>query len=404
MSNAQVYIADSRSMPEVADESVALVVTSPPYYAIKDYDVEGQIGYGQSLHEYLEDLYRVWSECYRVLQPGSRLCVNIGDQFARATQFGRYKVIPLHAEIISQAEQLGFDYLGAIIWQKKTTLKTSGGAVIMGSYPNPPNGIVELDYEFILLFKKLGQRKIPRERRERARMTKEEWKTFFSGHWAFGGARQGKHGATFPEELPRRLIRMFTVHDEIVLDPFLGSGTTAQVALELGRNAIGYEINPDFLPLIEERMKDIGTVEILRRAGGSTLAAVDYTPGITDLRPLTNQPQQRTRQLVRVAEVGGPQTLRLADGREISLLGVAVPPEREADALAYLTKYVLGQRIELRAPLPDAPDAVYVYLKNRIFINRKMLEMGLAQPDETVVHPRQARFQAAMLAQETPLD
>lgn len=329
MSNAQVYVADSRSMPEVMDESVALVVTSPPYYAIKDYDVEGQIGYGQSLHEYLQDLYRVWRECYRVLLPGSRLCINIGDQFARATQFGRYKVIPLHAEIISQAEQLGFDYLGAIIWQKKTTLETSGGAVIMGSYPNPPNGIVELDYEFILLFKKLGQRKISRERRERAKMTKEEWKTFFSGHWAFGGARQGEHGATFPEELPRRLIRMFTVHDEIVLDPFLGSGTTVQVALELGRNAIAYEINPDFLPLIEERMKDTGAMEILRRAGGSTLAAVDYTPGISDLRPLTNQPQQRTRQLVRVTEISGPQTLRLADGREISLLGVAVPPERE---------------------------------------------------------------------------
>jgi len=391
-------------MPEVADESVALVVTSPPYYAIKDYDVAGQIGYGQSLHEYLRDLYRVWRECYRVLQPGSRLCVNIGDQFARATQFGRYKVIPLHAEIISQAEQLGFDYLGAIIWQKKTTLETSGGAVIMGSYPNPPNGIVELDYEFILLFKKLGQRKIARERRERARMTKEEWKTFFSGHWAFGGARQGEHGATFPKELPRRLIRMFTVHDELVLDPFLGSGTTAQVALELERNAIGYEINPDFLPLIEGRMKDAGAVEIVRRAGGSTLAAVDYTPGITDLRPLTNQPQQRARQLVRVAEISGPQTLRLADEREVSLLGVAVPPEREADALAYLTEYVLGRRIELRAPLPDAPDAVYVYLKNRIFINRKMLEMGLAQPDETVAHPQQARFQEAMLVQEATLD
>ena len=404
MSNAQVYIADSRSMPEAADESVALVVTSPPYYAIKDYDVEGQIGYGQSLHEYLRDLYRVWAECHRVLQPGSRLCINIGDQFARATQFGRYKVIPLHAEIISQAEQLGFDYLGAIIWQKKTTLKTSGGAVIMGSYPNPPNGIVELDYEFILLFKKLGKRKIPRERRERARMTKEEWKTFFSGHWNFGGARQGEHGATFPEELPRRLIRMFTVHDELVLDPFLGSGTTVQVALELGRNAIGYEINPDFLPLIKERMKDTGTVEIVRRAGGSTLAAVDYTPGITDLRPLANQPQQRARQLVRVAEVSGPQTLRLADGREISLLGISVPPERETDALAYLTEYVLGKRIELRTPLPDAPDAAYVYLKNRLFVNRKMIEMGLAQPDETVTHPRQGRFRDAALAQETPLD
>ena len=117
MCRAHIYFDDARSMPQTEDASVALVVTSPPYYAIKDYDVEGQIGYGQNLHAYLSDLYRVWSECYRVLMPGARLCINIGDQFARTKRFGRYKVIPLHAEIIAQAEQIGFDYMGAIIWQ-----------------------------------------------------------------------------------------------------------------------------------------------------------------------------------------------------------------------------------------------------------------------------------------------
>ncbi|HEY89677.1 MAG TPA: site-specific DNA-methyltransferase [Thermoflexia bacterium] len=402
MSKAQIYLADSRLMPEVTDEGVALVVTSPPYYAIKDYDVEGQIGYGQSLHEYLRDLYRVWRECYRVLLPGSRLCVNIGDQFARATQFGRYKVIPLHAEIISQAEQIGFDYLGAIIWQKRTTLKTSGGAVIMGSYPHPPNGVVELDYEYILLFKKLGKREIAREQREAAAMTKEEWKTFFSGHWTFGGARQGEHGAVFPVELPRRLIRMFTVHDEVVLDPFLGSGTTAQVALKLGRRAIGYEINPDFLPLIEERLADAGISEdevtVLRRMETPVVPiAHEYTPGIQDIRPLQAVPL-RQRELYRVAEIVDAQTVRLADGRAISLLGLRVPPENESAACAYLEEFVNGKHVSLRAPLPDAPDAAYVYLQNRIFINRKMLEMGLALPDTALEHPQSQRFQRAAAA------
>lgn len=124
---AMVIIGDSRNMVEVPDESVALIVTSPPYWHIKNYGAEGQIGYGQTLHEYLIDLSRVWREAWRVLQPGRRLCINIGDQFARAVIYGQYKVIPLHAEIIAQCETIGFDYMGAIIWRKKNHDADDGG-------------------------------------------------------------------------------------------------------------------------------------------------------------------------------------------------------------------------------------------------------------------------------------
>jgi len=127
---AKIIMGDSREMAEVAAGAVDLVVTSPPYWHIKDYGTSGQIGYGQSLHTYLKDLYLVWQECFRALRPGGRLCVNVGDQFARAAEYGRYKIIPLHAEIIGQGEELGFDFMGAIIWQKKTTLNTSGGAPV----------------------------------------------------------------------------------------------------------------------------------------------------------------------------------------------------------------------------------------------------------------------------------
>lgn len=267
MSAAIIYQADARSMPEVQDNSVALVVTSPPYYAIKDYNTDNQIGFGQSLHEYLYDLYRVWKECHRVLLQGSRLCINIGDQFTRSKVFGRYKVIPLHAEVIVQAEHIGFDYMGSIIWQKKTTMNTSGGAVVMGSYPHPPNGIVEIDYEHILLFKKRGRRSITRQKRERAKMSKLEWKKLFAGHWNFKGRVQSDHGAAFPLELPSRLIRMFTVHNDLVLDPFLGTGTTIQAGLSLGRDVVGYEINPAYISTIEE--------ETLR-VGGGLMQVYDY--------------------------------------------------------------------------------------------------------------------------------
>lgn len=243
----KIIIGDSRKMKEVDDESVDLIITSPPYWHIKDYGKPNQIGYGQTLHEYLKDLYYVWNECYRVLRKGSRLCINIGDQFARSIIYGKYKVIPLHAEIITQCENLGFDYMGAIIWQKKTTMNTTGGANIMGSFPYPPNGIVEIDYEFILIFKKPGKtKKVSKEIKELSSLTKEEWKEYFSGHWNFGGAKQIEHEAMFPDELPRRLIRMFSFVGDTILDPFLGSGTTVKVALELGRNAIGYEINIHF--------------------------------------------------------------------------------------------------------------------------------------------------------------
>jgi DNA modification methylase len=174
------------------------------------------------------------------------------------TSKGQDKVIPIHAEVISMCEEIGFDYMGAIIWQKKTTMNTTGGAVIMGSFPYPPNGIIEIDYEFILIFKKEGKRKVPKDKKELSVLSKEEWKEYFSGHWKFGGAKQVEHEAVFPEELPKRLIKMFSFVGDRVLDPFAGSGTTLKSALELGREAIGYEINPEFVELIKRKVGTFG--------------------------------------------------------------------------------------------------------------------------------------------------
>ncbi|MGB9607967.1 MAG: DNA-methyltransferase, partial [bacterium] len=251
----KIVIGDSRKMDEVPDESVHLIITSPPYWQLKDYGDERQIGFNDTYEDYINNLNLVWKECFRVLHKGCRLCINIGDQFARSVYYGRYKVIPIRTEIIKFCETIGFDYMGAIIWQKVTTCNTTGGAAIMGSYPYPRNGIIKLDYEFILVFKKPGKPpKVSKEQKDLSKLTLEEWNEYFSGHWNFPGEKQDKHLAMFPEELPKRLIKMFSFVGETVLDPFLGSGTTSLAARKLQRNSIGYEINEDFLPIIKEKL------------------------------------------------------------------------------------------------------------------------------------------------------
>jgi len=283
MSHHKIIIGDARKLTKwIPEESVHLIVTSPPYAHIKDYGIDNQIGFGDSYENYIKELSKVWTECYKVLQPGCRLIINVGDVYNTTPVLGRHKAMPIHADIIKECEKIGFDYMGQIIWQKKGTVRPSGGANVMGSFPNPRGGIVEYDYEYIIILKKLGKNGISfpenineilkkhkiskyewiKKVKEKSAMTLKEWREFFSGHWKFPGIRQEEHIAMFPEELPRRIIRMFSFAEvpemgfkgDIVLDPFLGSGTTMKVARELGRNSIGVELNPNFLDTIKKKV------------------------------------------------------------------------------------------------------------------------------------------------------
>lgn len=255
MTHHKIIIGDSREMNEVSDKSVHLVVTSPPYWQLKDYGNGSQIGFDNSYEDYINNLNLVWNECHRVLHDGCRLCINIGDQFARSVYYGRYKVIPIRTEIIKFCETIGFDYMGAIIWQKVTTCNTTGGATIMGSFPYPRNGILKIDYEFILVLKKLGSPPVVgTAAKEKSKMTIDEWNEFFAGHWNIPGEKQTGHLAMFPEEIPRRLIKMFSFVNDTVLDPFLGSGTTTLAARNLERNSIGYEISAECIPVIKQKL------------------------------------------------------------------------------------------------------------------------------------------------------
>ncbi len=405
MSNwAKIIIGDSRKMLEIEDESVKLVVTSPPYWHIKDYGAQGQVGFGQTLHEYLRDLYRVWKESYRIISPGRRLCINIGDQFARSIIYGRYKIIPLHAEIINQCEEIGFDYMGSIIWQKKTTMNTTGGANVMGSYPYPPNGMVEIDYEYILVFKKPGKSpRIDKAIKEASKLSKEEWKQYFYGHWYFAGARQIEHQAMFPDELPSRLIKMFTFKGETVLDPFLGSGTTVKAALNLQRNGIGYEINENFVDTIKTKLglqKDSlqfhVNIEIIKRQVETPKETVDYQPRIKDAKPVIdpNKFNFKGDRLYRVTEIVDEMTLKLNTGLVVKFMGIKIIDKNQT--ISYLKDKILRKEIMLKfdKQTNDNDNTVYayVYLKNKIFINAYLIKSGLAVADKTSEHKQKSKF------------
>lgn len=413
--NHQIINGDSRRMSELADSSVHLIITSPPYWQLKDYGSKEQIGFNDSYENYINHLNLVWKECYRILFPGCRLCVNIGDQFARSVYYGRYKVIPIRTEIIKFCESTSFDYMGAIIWQKVTTSNTTGGGIQMGSYPYPRNGILKLDYEFILIFKKLGNAPKPtKEQKELSKMTAEEWNTFFAGHWNFAGIRQDNHIAMFPEELPRRLIKMFAFVGNTVLDPFAGSGTTNLAAKNLGRNSIGYEINPEFIPVIKQKIganqQDIyGTAyEFIKQektvdhdyllTETQKLPYVFSDPNTLDKKVDPKKLQFGSRidkngstkreELFSVKEIISPGKVQLSNDLIVKLIGIKEDPLINGKANEFLIKKTKGKKVFLKFDNQkyDKENNLlcYLYLENRTFLNAHLIKNGLANVDSSI--------------------
>lgn len=408
-------------MTELPDNSVHLAVTSPPYWQLKDYGTDNQIGFHDSYENYINNLNIVWKECYRTLHKGCRMCVNIGDQFARAVYYGRYKVIPIREEIIKFCENIGFDYMGAIIWQKVTTTNTTGGGVQMGSYPYPRNGILKLDYEFILIFKKLGDAPKPtKEQKELSKMTAEEWNTNFAGHWNFAGARQNGHIAMFPEELPKRLIKMFSFVGETVLDPFAGSGTTALAAKHSDRNSVNFEINPEFIPFIKEKLEihqnDISgtTYEFLKQKEANLdiekeiqkLPYIFKDPHTFDKKidvktlhfgsKIDNESSTQREKMFTVKEVISPEKIKLSNDLTVKLIGIKEDPIVNEKAVAFLSKKTKGTRVFLKYDTvkQDSENNLlcYLYLENKTFLNMHLIKSGLVQVDSESEYKYKNKF------------
>lgn len=418
MTEHKIIFGDSRSLNQIKDKTVQLIITSPPYWQLKDYGSENQIGFNDSYEEYINNLNLVWKECYRVLSDGCRLCINIGDQFARSAYYGRYKVIPIRTEIIRFCESLGMDYMGAIIWQKTTTMNTSGGGAIMGSFPYPRNGILKIDYEFILLFKKSGNAPKPTQRqKELSIITKEEWGQYFSSHWNFNGVKQMGHIAMFPEELPKRLIKMFSFVGETVFDPFVGSGTTSLAAKNLGRNSIGYEINKNFAPVIREKLgtdkndsTDCAKI-IFAEDDIKNIPSFDCLPYIfhdphcinkkVDVKKLQfgsriDQSAAKRDELFGVKTIISPDKIELSNGLVIRLLGIKPNPQYRTQAISFLQEKFRKRKVFLKydAVKYDNENNLlcYVYLDNKTFINNHLVRTGFVDVDTSFDYTCRKKF------------
>lgn len=259
---------DARNLSFIPDVSVHLVVTSPPYWKLKRYNESpDQLGHITDYEQFIHELSKVWREAYRVLVPGGRLVCVVGDVCLSRRENGRHVVMPLHSDISVECRKIGFDNLNPIIWHKISNAKfeANNGTKFLGK-PYEPNAIIKNDIEFILMQRKPGgYRKPTEEQRKLSMIDKEDYATWFRQFWSITGASTRQHPAPFPYELAYRLIRMFSFHDDTVLDPFCGTGTTMLAALKTSRNSIGVEIDAEYCRMTAHRLR-AETADMFSRA------------------------------------------------------------------------------------------------------------------------------------------
>ena len=269
----RVVEGDARDLSFLDAGSAHLVCTSPPYASLIEYPSHtGQLGNMPVYDDFLDELDKVWKECFRILVPGGRIACVVGDVCISRKKGGRHHVLPLSADIQVRARKIGFDNLTPIRWQKVANIKleASRSSRFLGK-PNLPNGIVKNDLEHILLLRKPGGYRSPTPEQERLSfITTDDYSQLFQPVWTnVTGQLRREHPAPYPVEIPRRLIKMFSFVGDVVVDPFGGTGTTAVAAVESGRNSVSIEIDPSYIDLIDKRLRQenlLARIEIERKA------------------------------------------------------------------------------------------------------------------------------------------
>lgn len=238
-------LGDARSLSGVAENSIHLVVTSPPYFNLKKYPAHNrQLGGVDDYELFLKELDTVWLECRRVLVPGGRLIVVVGDVCRSRRRFGAHKVIPLHASIAEHCRQLEFHNLATVVWHKisNAAFEVENGTAFLGK-PYEPNAVIKNDLEYLLMMRKPGGYRQPTEAmRILSLIAETNHKAWFNQIVTVRGASTRDHPAPYPAELVEPLIKMFSFVGDTVLDPFSGTGTTSLAAARAGRNSIGVEV------------------------------------------------------------------------------------------------------------------------------------------------------------------
>lgn len=254
----RLVCADARSLCGVGDGSVHLVLTSPPYWTLKQYNrVEGQLGDIDDFAAFVAALDDVWKECFRVLVPGGRVVCVVGDVLlSRRKNGGRHTVVPLHASIQEHCREIGFDNLAPIIWNKIGNAQYEVGRGGFLGKPYEPNAVIKNDIEYILFQRKPGGYRSPSPgKRLLSLISAEHHQEWFQQVWTgLGGASTRTHPAPFPLPLAERLVRMFSFVGDVVLDPFMGTGTTGLAALRWGRSSVGVEIDPQYAAMAQTRL------------------------------------------------------------------------------------------------------------------------------------------------------
>jgi site-specific DNA-methyltransferase (adenine-specific) len=256
----KLALGDARNLSRIADESVQLVVTSPPYWTLKEYEQnQAQLGAVKDYDSFLDELDKVWAECARVLVPGGRICCVVGDVCIPRKKIGRHLVMPLHADIMVRSRHLGLDSLTPILWFKIANGVTEAEGNGAGFYGKPyqPGAIVKNDFEYILFLRKGGSYRSPSPMQKALSMlTKDEMQAWIRTAWTDvkGESTRNGHPAPYPVRLAERLIKLFSFAGDTVLDPFIGTGTTMLAAMNTGRNSIGLDIEKTYLRLAKDRL------------------------------------------------------------------------------------------------------------------------------------------------------